>query len=220
MPFLHYETHDRRLRMSAAIERARKGEAAPANATRDELLVYAYIRRHLHPRRTLDQFYYHGIDTEQRDNDQVVWRYCQQHRGFEEPKLFMVDQLWMWILGGGKQYKPIDMAHCSANTKLRETDTIVTCFPQRWDQPKQDPLNVVDGIIEETNAKTRPRIQSVFDLAMVITERCAGIFDRHRLDEQQYQFLDFFEVSTVLRPVVRSGANHLAYPEYYRQCHK
>ena len=39
----------------------------------------------------LDQFFYHGIDTTQRDNDQVVWRYCQEHR--MEPKVFMVDQL-------------------------------------------------------------------------------------------------------------------------------
>lgn len=72
---------------------------------------------------------------------------------------------------------------------------MITCFPQRWKQPKQDPLNVVDGIIEETNAKTRQRIQSVYDLAMVITNRCAGMFDRHRLDEQQFQFLDMFEAS-------------------------
>lgn len=75
------------------------------------------------------------------------------------------------------------------------TDLIITCFPQRWDQPKQDPLNVVDGIIEETNAKTRPPVQSVYDLAMLITSRCSGMFDRHRLDVQDYQFLDMFESS-------------------------
>lgn len=82
-------------------------------------------------------------------------------------------------------------------TKLahRVTDLIITCFPQRWDQPKQDPLNVVDGIIEETNAKTRPPVQSVYDLAMLITNRCSGMFDRHRLDVQDYQFLDMFESS-------------------------
>lgn len=54
---------------------------------------------------------------------------------------------------------------------------------------------MVDGIIEESSGKTRPRIQSVYDLAMVITNRCAGMFDRHRLDEQQFQFLDMFESS-------------------------
>ena len=53
----------------------------------------------------------------------------------------------------------------------------------------------MDGIIEETNAKTRPPIQSVYDLAMLITSRCSGMFDRHRLDVQDYQFLDMFESS-------------------------
>lgn len=74
-------------------------------------------------------------------------------------------------------------------------DLVITCFPQRWDQPKNDPLNVLDGIIEETNAKTRPPIQSVYDLAMLITSRCSGVFDRHRLDDQNYQFLDMFDHS-------------------------
>ncbi|KAJ0118418.1 hypothetical protein J7T55_009201 [Diaporthe amygdali] len=164
MPFLHYETHDRRLSMAETIQRARTGGKPQQNASRDELLVHAYVNN-LHPRRTLDQFFYHGIDTTQRDNDQVVWRYCQEHH--LEPKVFMVDQLY----------------------------TVITCFPQRWDQPKQDPLNVIDGILEETNAKTRPPIQSVYDLAMAITGRASGLFDRHRLDEQQFQFLDMFESS-------------------------
>lgn len=53
----------------------------------------------------------------------------------------------------------------------------------------------MDGIIEETNAKTRPPVQSVYDLAMLITNRCSGMFDRHRLDVQDYQFLDMFESS-------------------------
>ena len=54
---------------------------------------------------------------------------------------------------------------------------------------------MLDGIIEETNAKTRPPVQSVYDLAMLITSRCSGMFDRHRLDVQDYQFLDMFESS-------------------------
>lgn len=55
----------------------------------------------------------------------------------------------------------------------------------------------MDGIIAETSAKTRREtpIQSVYDLAMVITNRCAGMFDRHRVDDQQFQFLDMFESS-------------------------
>lgn len=87
--------------MTNTIRKAKTGGKLPDNASRDELLVHAY-KDSLHPRRTLDQFFYHGIDTDQRDSDQVVWRFCEKHRKHEEPKLFMVDQLWMWILGGGR----------------------------------------------------------------------------------------------------------------------
>jgi hypothetical protein len=77
----------------------------------------------------------------------------------------------------------------------KEVELIVTSFPQRWEQPKNDPLNVLDGIIEDMNAKTRPPIQSVYDLAMLISSRCCGMFDRHRMDNEQFQFLDMFESS-------------------------
>lgn len=91
-------------------------------------------------------------------------------------------------------------------------ELVVTSFPQRWQQPKNDPVNVLDGIVEDMNAKTRPPIKSVYDLvchakrfkiqapsdktqAMLITSRCSGIFDRHRLETEEYQFLDMFESS-------------------------
>ena len=103
MSFLHYETDERRRKMSRAIANARARRPLPEHPTRDELLVYAYLNDMppLHPRRTLDQFFYHGIDTSIRDTDQVVYRYCKRHGA--EPRLFMVDQLWLWILGKGRQ---------------------------------------------------------------------------------------------------------------------
>ncbi|KXJ93837.1 hypothetical protein Micbo1qcDRAFT_39431 [Microdochium bolleyi] len=160
--------------MSDTIRDVFERQALPESPSRDSLLVHAYLNnaRRLHPRRTLDQYFYHGIDTSIRDTDQVVYRYCK-HNGIDR-KVFMVDQLWLWVIG---------------------KDLIITCFPQRWDQPKQDPLNVLDGIIEETNAKTRPPMESVYDLAMLITHRCSGMFDRHRLHDPAYQFLDMFEHS-------------------------
>jgi hypothetical protein len=184
MPFLHYEMDASREQMSRAIKRTYISNAndptlsRPDNPTADDLLIEAYLRHDyrappgLHPRRTLDQFFYHGIDTSQRDQDQVVWRYCQKMR--LEPKIFMVDQLWIWILGKG---------------------LIVTSFPQRWEQPNRDPLNVLEGIIQDSNVKTREPVKSVWDLAMLITGRCSGMFDRHRLDDPNYQFVDMFESS-------------------------
>ncbi|KAF2096353.1 ankyrin [Rhizodiscina lignyota] len=177
MPYLHYETDNRREKMARVVNEVDTQDFRPIasrNTSPDENLVQAYLKSspRMHIRRTLDQFFYHGIDTRERDRDQVVWRYCKNNK--MEKKLFMVDQLWCWVLG---------------------QELIITCFPQRWDQPKNDPLNVLDGIIEDINSKTRPPVTSVYDLAMLITGRCSGVFDRHRLGHSEYQFLDMFDTS-------------------------
>ncbi|KAL8952976.1 MAG: hypothetical protein Q9222_001152 [Ikaeria aurantiellina] len=178
MPYLHYETHENRKMMSEAIKRAKATTSGFSEShghyTCDEMLIQAYLEstHNLHIRRTLDQFYYHAISTEERDADQVVYRYTRD-KG-KKRKVFMVDQLWLWILG---------------------KDLIITSFPQRWEQPKNDPLNVLDGIIEDMSSKTRPPVRSVHDLATLITSRCSGVFDRHRLGDEDYQFLDMFESS-------------------------
>ena len=148
--------------------------------TCDEMLIRAHLAAStvsLHIRRTLDQSFYHNIDTHHRDQDQVVYRYQTKDNGSEDgidPKLVMVDQMWMWVLG---------------------KSLVVTAFPQRWQQPKNDPLNVLDSIIEDINDKTREPVRSVHDLAMIVTSRCTGVFDRHRLGDEDYQFLDMFESS-------------------------
>ena len=178
MPYLHYETDKMRLQMSHAINRAVSSKEdqfqGPGACCGDEMLVQAYLQstRNLHIRRTLDQFYYHAITTEERDQDQVVYRYTAD-KG-REKKVFMVDQLWLYIL---------------------DKDLIITSFPQRWKQPKNDPLNVLDGIIEDMSSKTQPPVRSVYDLATLVTGRCCGVFDRHRLGDEDYQFLDMFESS-------------------------
>ena len=72
------------------------------NWPKDVMLIHAYLLEAspLHPRRTLDQFYYPTGNTSDRDKDQVVYRYYQKY-GLKEPKVFMVDQLWLWILDKG-----------------------------------------------------------------------------------------------------------------------
>ena len=62
-------------------------------------------------RRTLDQYFYtHLKSTSQRDSDQVVYRHTKL--AFE-PKIFMVDQIWLWILDRSKlnHLLPQDMLH-------------------------------------------------------------------------------------------------------------
>lgn len=180
MPYLHFETDDRRKEMQAALNNPRSLYRYEVSA--DELLIRAHLEKSssfLHIRRTLDQFFYHNIDTQIRDCDQVVYRFQQnqqKHRNDPEhvAKVFMVDQLWLWIIG---------------------KDLVVTSFPQRWRQPRNDPLNVLDGIIEDINSKTREPVQNVYELAMTITGRCYGTFDRHRKGDDDFQFFDMFEAS-------------------------
>lgn len=180
MPYLHFETTVGQQKMQGAI---RRGETAasfpgepPKTQIRDELLIRAYHPSSsgaLHVRRTLDQFLYPNIDTQSRDQDQVVFRYQIREGAVSEPKIYMVDQLWLWVLGN---------------------DLVITSFPQRWEQPKNDPLDVLDGIIGHIN-RTRDPVCSVYDLAIIISGHCSGLFDRHRKGDEEYQFLDMFDSS-------------------------
>jgi hypothetical protein len=105
MPYLHFEFDENRLRMREFIDSALRKQfmqVPPKQPTlKEEFLIDAYLFHTppLHLRHTLDQYNYYAIDTGARDQDQVVWRYCKSH--IRPRKLFMVDQLWLWILSNG-----------------------------------------------------------------------------------------------------------------------
>ena len=181
MPFLHFETVSSLSEMQKAIANSqgtRKAETRAAHA--DELLTAAYIspsNSPLHIRRTLDQFFYYNIDTENRDKDQVVHRYQtsnQPDSAKVDPRVIMIDQLWILVLS---------------------EDLIVTSFPRRWRQPRKDQFDVFDGIIRDISLNPDGAILSVFTLAMFITDRCSGMIGRHHREQDQVQFLDMFEGS-------------------------
>lgn len=60
----------------------------------------------IHPRRTLDQSYYYNlVNTDGRDKDQVVYRGTRAGESlFNNPKIIMVDQLWLYVLDESKSY--------------------------------------------------------------------------------------------------------------------
>jgi hypothetical protein len=62
----------------------------------------------LHPRRTLEQYYYWTAeDTTPRDRQQVVYRATRMRNDPEAiPRVVMVDQLWMWILDESETFLP------------------------------------------------------------------------------------------------------------------
>lgn len=74
-----------------------------------KILIQAYLKPGvggevppLQIRRTLDHYFYsHLASTSRRDGDQVVQRYTSDFVDME-PKMFMVDQLWLWVLDDGK----------------------------------------------------------------------------------------------------------------------
>lgn len=72
----------------------------------DRRLVRFY-KDTLHPRRTLDQFYYYMLeDTVARDNTQVVYKWAtggqdnviEKEKKPSDPHIYMVDQFWLWIV--------------------------------------------------------------------------------------------------------------------------
>lgn len=102
MPYLHYETDEGRQKMTDAMKLVGAADATSSSSSSPNLLLLqAYLRGRtkVHPRRTLDQFFYHGLDTSARDRDQVVYRYCESQG--HQRKIFMVDQLWLFVLSKG-----------------------------------------------------------------------------------------------------------------------
>ncbi|KAJ9602585.1 hypothetical protein H2200_012778 [Cladophialophora chaetospira] len=175
MPYLHWETDSNRQNIRDTV-RAVLGNSVSASRSRDDCLIRGYLRQStdLHLRRTLDQFRHSSINTDKRDKDQVVYRHHVRN-GKEDPKIYMVDQMWIWIFKG----------------------IIITCFPERWGQPVRDPLNLFDGVIEDINSNIYPPVKSVHDLAAAITNRCTGSFDRHEwgYEDVDFMFFEIFELS-------------------------
>jgi hypothetical protein len=102
------ESNEQVPKKTASIPAPRKTKRvriAPPSGNLHEHLIYGYYnpgRIEYQPRRTLDQYGYAGIEsTSHRDDDQVIYRYTKSDP-LAVRKIFMVDQLWMWVLGNGK----------------------------------------------------------------------------------------------------------------------
>ncbi|KAK7227047.1 hypothetical protein V2G26_015050 [Clonostachys chloroleuca] len=99
---------------AAGTRKTQKERIPPPTKNLNEHLIRGYYKPGtvgVQPRRTLDQYIYADMETlTHRDDDQVVYRYTKENLSVG-PKIFMVDQLWLWILG---------------------KDTIITCSPLQW----------------------------------------------------------------------------------------
>lgn len=78
--------------------------ALPSCTGFEKMIRYHSLGRPgLSMRQTLDQFYYQTLDSiDRRNQDQVVERYTRKKNWPDhEPRVLVVDQLWLWILGEG-----------------------------------------------------------------------------------------------------------------------
>lgn len=92
----------------------------------------------LHPRRTLDQFFYSSLpETSPRDGDQVVSKNTVETPGGK--KMVMVDQLWLWVLVTG------------------DDAAVLTCFPQKYEEGGEESFyGIADlrrAVVDEVNGR-------------------------------------------------------------------
>ncbi|KAI1370949.1 hypothetical protein F4677DRAFT_325871 [Hypoxylon crocopeplum] len=159
--------------------------------TEDSLITeYLHADPPLHPRRTLDQFYYGSLkSTKTRDRDQVIYRATSPspHKGClvnvegrkcsicqEEsrkvPRLIMVDQLWLWVL---------------------DDNTMITSFPRRWGMISPDTSDIHESIRRRLKFGGNTDIKSAYDLALIVIDECSRVFFDRALDRRP-KLVDIF----------------------------
>lgn len=168
MPFLQ-DLENLRSRRESVIRDAVGGHVDGPNPrwNNEQKLLMAYLTNAhpLHTRRTLDQYYYHTlVDTSERDRDQVVSRY-QAFAGLRPRIITMVDQLWLWLLGGAGGLP----------------DTVATCFPhvgKAKGEHDADPNGLTDVLrrIKLYLLDMSFRVQTAHDLAGLIAATCSRIY--------------------------------------------
>ncbi|KAF2452604.1 hypothetical protein BDY21DRAFT_358573 [Lineolata rhizophorae] len=165
MPFLHWGTECVLEWRDKKIETIENSSANVADDCETELRrFYAEMMANqllsdkpLHIRRTLDQYYYtHIKKTRERDLDQVVAKYGPMAKEKGHRPMIIVDQLWLWILGG---------------------NTVISCFDRRWENDNQPRLNVFDNVLWKLiDDKQAKRVQTGFDLAHLIIDGASSYF--------------------------------------------
>lgn len=164
MPFLAYESHGARKRISKIIESVKDSTANNMDLTNregDSALIESYIsleKGPMHCRRTLDQYSYYMLkSTERRDKDQVVSRWAKkQEKPKKEVPIIMVDQLWLWVLPNG---------------------TAITSLPNTY--KPSEPYNIKWLISQEIERNKRRRaIQGPDSLVGLVLKTCLDITTR------------------------------------------
>src|SRR6266536_3870270 len=174
----------------------------PDQSWYDESLIEAYYES-LHPRRTLDQFYYYMLeDTEMRDKTQVIYHWAERQRqlhghsgqGMQKvgPNMhvMMVDQLWLWIIDESENHG----FHTSFIVLTGISDTVVNSFAETWGEShEKDSFDVLETFIDYMKRKDRSPVRSGHDLAVKIIKHCLNAYNM--CSPPGLKFHDAFESS-------------------------
>ncbi|KAK3294459.1 uncharacterized protein B0H64DRAFT_188360 [Chaetomium fimeti] len=164
----------------------------------ERVLAYEYIDspKPLHPRRTLDQFYYSSLwNTSTRDSDQTISKWTGtgvepggRQRAASSSRLIMVDQLWCWVL---------------------DEKTVLSFFPSGDLQYK----HVGFTALYESVLESWTLCESAWDLyALLVKEAASFIF---RQDNKRFTDL----VETYRWAIGTKTASQTSYFEEYSQNH-
>jgi hypothetical protein len=175
--------------------------------------------RPLHLRRTLDQYHYRTLEnTEKRDGDQVMSRFCSSNSDLfgEDVAITMVDQLWLWILPGYD----------------KQPDTVLTAFPCNPDPDSTDSADCIDWSKRSTSynrEKTNvcenikhyleefpDSVEAAHELATIVTRECSKVYLHHMSSEKILQFREIYENS--ISNIVSTSANQICAPYLTVSC--
>jgi hypothetical protein len=154
LPYLHWDLTECFARRTNYSNGSQKDTAVyvPEKLSEDEKNIYKLLREDrsigsLHPRRSLDQYFYSSLpETSSRDKDQVVSKYKpKDSRGGE--KMIMVDQMWLWLIE----------SYCHSSQRVKTS--IFTSFPRKdrrhvdEDRDLDDLADLHQAIIDEANSR-------------------------------------------------------------------
>jgi hypothetical protein len=182
------------------------------NIWRHENLVRAYVNEPLplHVRRTLDQYFYYTLPDKSirdRDLDQVLWRHTKD----TNPRILMVDQLWLWIIDNPKypgQGRKSILRLVRNSLLILNEETVITAFPERWSEARMrhssaypqpeasdvapEPSDIRFRILSAITNQEHT-LNNAADLASLIIDKCTSIFHPRANEAEPFPDIDFLD---------------------------
>ncbi|CAN9455834.1 unnamed protein product [Alternaria sp. RS040] len=199
LPYLHWDTIDCFIQRAQFTKDTLGGRHAdiPDRLSEEGKAIYKIIRNDssnassLHPRRSLDQFFYSSLhNTTSRDQDQVLSKYTPEDvRGGK--KMIMVDQLWLWLLeshGSG--------SNTPGEIRTPVKTSIFTSFSRKqreageFENDIEDIADLRQAIIDEANGMDVEQATDRCLYVGLIIEQAVNVMLRVKTEES----LDILEV--------------------------